>query len=149
MAIPLRGRIDHYDPAARRLLDFKTSGDMETQFDPHRKRRVPKLLPTPEHAAQANLYALLLAEHGLPVTEALIWYVEPHHRAPRRLVKVELMDRLDAYDLAYDLAYPLAQARVTGELPDCTCRYRPKEPDLDLCASTRGWRGLSDERSAA
>lgn len=129
--VPLRGRLDAYDAASRRLVDYKTTSRMD------------KVLPSDDHVVQLQLYALLLQDNGYPVETALIWYTRMDASDwARKVCEVDIDDYLDTYLHAIDLALPLASTKLTGMLPECTCRYRGYGMDRDLCLTVdpEGWK---------
>jgi hypothetical protein len=133
IVIPLRGRLDSYDPQSRRLVDYKTTSRMD------------KPLPTDEHVTQLQLYALLLQENGYPVESALLWYTRMDASDWARKACDVALDGLDDIRmLAVDLAIPLAMTKITGILPACTCRYRGYGLDRDLCLTVNSEEWTTD-----
>jgi len=130
--LPLKGTLDHYDVEHRRLTDYKVTAAF-TYFDREAKKLVPKEYPQPDHVQQVNFYRLLLETNGFPVETAQIWYVQPTRDAPRKLVSVPLWDLDETMEAAVEAARPLALAKLTGELPECTCRFPGWGMDRDLC----------------
>jgi hypothetical protein len=134
---PLAGTLDHYSQSQRRLTDYKTTSSFK-QFDQKAKQQTDKEYPDPKHVTQLNLYRLMLESHNYPVDSIQLWYVQPISGAPRKVVSAPLMDLEDAYYTAVELAQPYVYALETGELPECTCQYKPKI-DPNLCQSVTVW----------
>jgi hypothetical protein len=142
----LRGRLDYYDAATQRIIDFKSVGKW-WYFDAKSGKRVQKPLPEPEHVVQVNLYRLLAEHNNMPVREALIWYFQDAERVPRTIVPVDLWTLEDAYYEASELARPIAEAIHLRRLPPCTCKYPGYGMHIDLCASvdSDAWHGIASD----
>lgn len=103
------GKIDHYDPLTRTVLDYKTInsfGKAMTSLD----------LPKPQHRRQLWLYAWLLAENGYPSPLAgRITYMDMH-----TVLSVDVA-MPDADGLARTTEYVVSKARATPalHLPVC------------------------------
>lgn len=142
----MQGTPDLVDLPNAAIYDYKTIGDF-AYFDTETKQRVTRVFPTPEHELQINLYALMYNwEHPL-IENLFIWYAKSEGKkgAARRVVRVPLWDKEDAYHTACELAEPIAWAEHTGTLPtncydetDWRCRYCPvKEACQRLAAEGR------------
>lgn len=115
------GRIDHYDPLTRTVLDYKTInsfGKALTSLD----------LPKPQHRRQLWLYAWLLAENGYPPPLAgRVTYMDMH-----TVLSVDVA-MPDADGLARTTEYVVSKARAITEagpngppgdaVEDWLCRY--------------------------
>lgn len=115
------GRIDHYDPLTRTVLDYKTInsfGKAMTRLD----------LPKPQHRRQLWLYAWLLAENGYPPPLAgRVTYMDMH-----TVLSVDVA-MPDAEGLARTTEYVVSKARAITEtgpagpsgdaVEDWLCRY--------------------------
>lgn len=134
---PLRGTLDHYDPVAQRLTDYKSTSDF-SYFDNAAKKRVAKEYPDPQHVQQINFYRLLLERNGYPVTSAQIWYFQASKDAPRKMVPVPLWGLDEVVEAAVEAARPLAQAQQTGEMPECACKFPGWGMDRNLCKESSG-----------
>lgn len=115
------GRVDHYDPLTRTVLDYKTINSFG--------RAMARLgLPKPQHRRQLWLYAWLLAENGYPPPLAgRITYMDM-----RAVLSVDVA-MPDADGLALTTEYVVGKARAITEAgpagppgdatEDWQCRY--------------------------